>query len=268
MNEQRHMPGSYVILAFVAIGLMSSPALAAIELAPGMALHNPGATPALPAPHYQSGLPANLKSLDPLDSLQGILVEGAMGGARGLAGVLNSWVYRDTSTQKLTFAYQLVMSPSSPSRNTRSLFSATLGNGVGTDAVSWTGVGIAGAGADSSGKSIATGSPQWTDGDPSHIARESVMQGSALIDVLKIVWYEKPNGTFLNGNSSTGNTSSLIWFQTDATQWGVGSAGFLDSGAVSGASYLGPILVPEPISAVVWTGLLLLSCGVFRQRRS
>ena len=170
----------------------------------------------------------------------------------GINGSLTSNVWRDPSTSTLAFEY--LFSSTGPS----SLIRSTLGGSVN---LPWLGVNVLDVGADGSGTSTPTSnSPSWSDGDPAFITRDPSSNGAAVA----IQWRMVLEGTRLAG----GDTSSNIWFVTNATDYQNISVGLQDSGAVSGVTGLGPVQpIPEP-GTVLLTGIGLIGlCGMLRKRQ-
>jgi hypothetical protein len=170
----------------------------------------------------------------------------------GINGSLTSNVWRDPSTSALAFEY--MFSSTGPS----SLIRSTMGGSVN---LPWLGVNVLDVGADGSGSSTpAANSPNWSDGDPAFVTRDASSNGAGIA----IQWRMVLEGTRLAG----GDTSSNIWFVTNATDYRNISVGLQDSGAVSGVTGLGPVQpIPEP-GTVLLTGIGLIGlCGMLRKKR-
>lgn len=126
----------------------------------------------------------------------------------------------------------------------------------------WTGVTIFDAGVvPSTGASTAAvGSPNWTDGDPNFILRPLTTQNP------DIQFRAADVGTYL----TEGDSSSLIWFTTDAKFFKITDVGLADGGAVGTSSAYGPnAAIPEPSTLVL--SAIGVGCGLvtlWRRRRS
>ena len=123
----------------------------------------------------------------------------------------------------------------------------------------WTGVAITDAGSDGSGSSTAAaGAPTWTDGDAHTIGRNELASDGD----------EAPNVNFRVGSVgtqiATGNTSAIIFFATDATDYQRSSWGLLDSGKIGRVATFAPI--PEPAAAIL--GLIGLAPMMLRRRNN
>lgn len=170
----------------------------------------------------------------------------------GITGSLTTNVWLDPSTSALAFEY--LFGSTGPS----SLIRATLGGSVKQP---WLGVSVLDVGADGTGSSTtASNSPNWTDGDPAFVTRDPTGNGEGIA----LQWRVILEGTQLDA----GNTSSNIWFVTNTTNYQAISVGLQDSGAVSGATGLGPVQpIPEP-GTIMLTGLGLVALfRVIRKKR-
>lgn len=230
--------------------LIGATVLAAAPLAQGAAIAlNPGDTHYKPVtgnlPVYNAGPPpAYFTAANQLATLVSPYLQNA--GAPGITGQVTSWVFQDPGTGNLGFQYHFTSTGTSP------LIRASL-NGE------WLGVTVVDAGADASGSSTQVGALGWTDGDPEQIQREATILGEDVI----FQWLVGNNGTVL----ASGDTSSLIWLDTQAPWYKVDLVGLLDSGAASSAGVLTPGPIPEPITMI---GLVMGVGGVagyIRKRR-
>ena len=178
----------------------------------------------------------------------GILLKSqtaAMAGA--FTGSVESWVYGDAAVMptQLLFVYQFTMNQGAANPD---LIRATIGDGSNP----WAGFSIVDAGADGSGLSGAGGTEladEWIDGDPNFLLRDPVGQ-----EGLTIQWRALGGGTTLQEK----DTSSLIWFLTDAKAFTTTNVGLLDSGAVGTSTAFAPADVAVPIPAT----LSLLGLGL------
>jgi hypothetical protein len=223
-------------------------AAAASPLNPGDSLDKPGTVPALFPPFYTAGpIPANYSVLkaSTLFPYTGLISGGVL-----------SQVWMDPITSALAFAYRF----------------NDLNNGTPNDIVRmtvddpthpWTGIGILDAGADGSGSSTPQGSgPFWANGDPYLIERDSLFSG---VDAQLRVG---GRGTELL--DTTNDTSSTIWFATNAKRFTTTNVALIDGGLAGAARAYAPTLVPEPASILlVAVGSAVLGLArFFRLRRS
>lgn len=193
------------------------------------------------SPVYSTGLPSyvlpeNLKA-------ELIAIVFANGQATGLAGTFTSKVYQNPAGG-LTFVYQLANAAGSVSVS-------DLGLGYG-HGVEWGGVAVDDAGAAGSGRS------------PLQIFRNDfpAIGDSPADQSIGMVWDT-------GGLLATGESSSLVWFQTDAVAWHGDSVGIASSThAVAGADYLGPSAIPEPTSlaSCLVAFVFGMGCVVWKRR--
>jgi hypothetical protein len=218
-------------------------------LAPGDSLDKPGTVPALFPPFYTAGpVPANFSVLAASVPFP-YLFNGTPTGA--CLGSALSQVWLDPNTGKLAFRYRF----------------NNLNSGTATDIVRvaiddpthpWTGFSITDAGADGTGNSTPQGAgPFWANGDPYLIERDALFSG--------------PDAQFRVGGrgtellSTTNDSSSTIWFATDATHFRVTNVTLLDGGNSGSANAFAPN-VPES-ATVVLLGIGMLSGLCIARRR-
>lgn len=207
---------------------LSVPAFA--QLSPGTTEYKPGTTPALGPPNYSTTLPGYFTAGNQVDSISPTLIGG------GGAFTFSSTVYRDPGTAFLGFDYTLSLAGGSAS-----VTSVVLDNASHP----WQGVGITLAGADGTGHSTAgSGSPNWTDGDPIFLFRDTDANGAGITGQ----FLSSGEGTSID--SSSGDASANIFFATTATSYA--STTFDEfSGSTLVASPGGFVPVPEPGEVVL-----------------
>jgi hypothetical protein len=189
-------------------------------------------------PKFVSGLPSYFEAGNIVGSITDNLVWFGPPG-HVFTGTITTTVYRNPDTGFLTFDYQIDAS----SRNTRNMVRGVIGGDfrVGADASGLSGTGDPGA--------------EWSDGDPVSIGRGAY-------DVLA-----QPSFDFRLGALGTvlgpGDSSSHIWFETNATRYTVADADILDTFVRAEGKVLAPI--PEPAAIVL--GLMgLAMVGPLRRR--
>lgn len=164
-----------------------------------------------------------------------------------LTGTTTTTVYRNPANNLLSFDYVIAADPG----NTRFIIRASLDG-------PWLGVNIADTGSDIGGIS-GTGDPlpEWTTGDPIFITRDRFTEAPA--------WqYRMAVGSTQVGTVvGPGNTSSHVWFETNATDYTESVVGFIDSGAIGQAGVFVP--VPDPGTLAL---LALGSAAIIRRRRA
>jgi hypothetical protein len=222
-------------------------------LPPGASLDKPGTVPALFPPFYTPGpVPANFSVLAASVPFPYVF-NGTPSGS--FLGSVLSQVWMDPNTGKLAFSYR---------------FNNLNTGGAPTDIVRvtiddpsrpWTGFTITDAGADGTGNSTPQGGgPFWADGDPYLIERDALFSG---VDAQFRVG---GRGTELL--STTNDSSSTIWFATDATHYRLTNVTLLDSGNAGSANAFAPN-VPEPATIVLFgVGIAAGLCAVRRRRIS
>lgn len=236
-------------IAALAMGAIVLPVQA--DLNPGDDFQNPDLV--TQPPWYTPGLPAWYGGA-PADSLLSAIAPPTLGTP--FVGTVLSEVYFVNgvdSSGGLGFAYQFALDQSYTFDALESASYAPTG---------WAGVTIFDTGADDSGSSTAVPPPgippagfaNWTDGDPYTIRRDSSTAAP------EIRWTGTLGGTEING----GETSSIIWFETDATFWSRGIVTLLDGG-VGGAAHILVPGIPEPTGAVLVL-IGLASVGYVRRR--
>lgn len=233
--------------SFIFLAVTAGNAQAANPLAPGESLDKPGTVPALLPPYYTSGpIPANYSVL---------LQSTAFPYSGSFLGSVLSQVWMDPITAALAFSYKF----------------NNLNNGTPNDIVRmtmddpthpWTGIGILDTGADGTGSSTPQGAgPFWANGDPYLIERDALFNG---VDAQLRVG---GRGTELL--NTTNDTSSTIWFATDAKHFTITNLALIDSGASGTGKAYAP-LVPEP-GTILLAALGFAVVGLarlFRLRRS
>jgi hypothetical protein len=213
--------GVSLLVSIIAVGDV----FAAAILNPGDSLDKPGTVPALFPPFYTAGpIPANYSV---------VVASTAFPYVGSFTGSVLSQVRRDPGTGDLAFSYKF----------------NNLNNGVPNDIVRmtiddpthpWTGIGIVDTGADGTGASTPQGpGPFWANGDPYLIERDSLSSG---VDAQLRVGNR---GTELL--NTTNDTSSTIWFATNATLFRTTDVALIDGG-VAGTSNAYAPFVPEPAS--------------------
>jgi hypothetical protein len=165
-----------------------------------------------------------------------------------VAGEIVSQVWRieEDGQQRFGFTYRFVVEEGA-------MAYATL------DPAGWSEISILALGAMGDGFSTPASVPSlpppgwttWADGDPYTIAISP--RGAP-----KLHWVGHLGGTVL----LPGQQSSLIWFETDASGWGMSVATVLSNGGGAAAHILGPVHAPEPATVV----LLLAGATLMRRR--
>jgi len=205
----------------LALAITAVAPASAAALVPATTLFKPGTSPALGPPDYSTVLPAYFV---PVNVVAGPMVSAYAPLTPSITGVLTSTVYRNPATGFLGFQYHFT------STGVSDLIRASMGG------FAWTGVTIFNAGADGSGSSTpGTVAPFWSDGDPNFLLRDPVISGEGLT----IQWRALSKGTALRA----GNSSSLIFYETNWETVRVVNVGLIDSGAVSTASAFAPGLI-------------------------
>ncbi len=236
------------LLGFISAQLAVAVPPTFAQLSPGTTEYKPGTTPVLGPPNYSTTLPSYFTAGNQVDSVS----SGLIGGGGGLT--FTSTVYRDPGTGFLGFEYSL-----SASGGVSPLTGVVLDDGSHP----WQGIGITSAGADASGHSTAgSGTPNWTDGDPIHLFRDTVANGAGVT----IQFLAAGEGTSVNG----GDLSAEIFFATTAPSYR-GSAFSVFSGSTPEGSPGGLVPVPEPsafaLAALAGT-MLAMRAGLRHAARS
>lgn len=208
-----------------AILIASASSVALANLNNGDIVYNPAlAVP--PGPTYTVGTPAWLNAGGLLASLSGAI-------SNDFTGVVDSYVYALNGVDGsggLGFVYRISLAAGSNSGLVRGSLAPT----------GWAPVTIADAGSNESGASTQVGGSGWTDGDPYFIERDFTTSAPA--------WQFRVGA--LGTRLDAGNSSALVWFETDATVWQRSEIDLLDSG-LSGES---PVLAPIPAPAAIGLG--------------
>ncbi|MGE3180496.1 MAG: PEP-CTERM sorting domain-containing protein [Phycisphaerae bacterium] len=184
-------------------------------------------------PFYTSGTPSWLDPANLLVSMSSPIM--GIPGFEQFVGTVESYAYLNGNT--IGLAYSIHLEPNSADRLVRA--------SVGPEG--WSGVSIFETGSDGLGSSTpTTGAVNWSDGDPHFIGRDFVTAA--------------PYWQFRLGNIGStldgGQSSSLIWFETNSRQIGEVPITLQDGGAVGGARVL---TIPEPASLA----LLVFGAGFF-----
>jgi hypothetical protein len=226
-----------VVVGFAASAL-------AVPLLPGESHFKPGEGLVGPK-FYTSALPAYVVAANLVDSMSNPM-------SVDFTGTVLSEVYMDPGDSTLLFLYQITNTTPDDAGSVVDLVRATMGAGL------WKGVGISDCGSDGTGTStLGGGASEWTDGDPNFLLRDPTASGEGLT----IQFRAGSDGTVLRG--SAGDFSSLIFFDTDATDYVTGNMGIIDSGKVDSVEVFAPGAVPgdepipEPASLLVFAGGLL-----------
>lgn len=225
------------IAACFAVALSAGVALA--DLNNGDIFYNPD-VPGPPATLYTVGTPAWLSGGSLATSLAGAI-------SNDFTGVVDSYVYYVNgvdSSGGLGFVYKISLDGSSNSGLVRGSLAPT----------GWAPTTIFDTGSNESGASTTVGAG-WADGDPYFIERDFFTSAPA--------WQFRVGG--MGTQLNAGNTSALVWFETDATAWQVSEIDLLDSGLSGEAAVLAPIPAPAAIGLAAF-GLALL--GHVRRRLS
>jgi hypothetical protein len=152
----------------------------------------------------------------------------------------------------LAFAYKFTNTPNTTSPN--EIVRITIDD----PSQPWAGVTISDAGADGTGSSTPQGTINWASGDPYDLDRDPSFSDPGI--QFKVL----SNGTELVSSSTESDTSSTIWFATNAKSFRPTGVGLSDGGDTGTAQAYGPA-VPEPSTLL----LLLIGsgCGLFAIRR-
>ena len=218
------------------LALATTPAFADVALNPGTQVVNPGAA----GTAYTTTLPSWVNAGNLIDTLVANMTQD-------FVGTVTSRVYWiDAAHTKVGFTYVYhVVSATNPQSGTPTALDSSSFSEAGFAAFQ-----ITDAGADGSGSSHPVGSPALSNGDPLSIRRFA--DGHP-----KINW-DGFDGTAIQA----GDTSSVIFFATDAPTYFVSLTNLADSGAIGTAAVFAPI--PEPTAVVL--GLIGLAPLAWRRR--
>ena len=232
----------FALIAAVALVAFAVPAQAAV-LAPETTLLKPGE--GLPGAIYSAVQPAHYA-----DAPVATLVSAYVGD---FAGSVTSNVYAGPDG---ILGFEYVFTNTNPTPGLPAIVAATIGD----ISSPWLGLSIVDAGADASGASTAGGGLfTWADGDPMAIERDPTFAGEGVA----VRWRALGAGTVLMGPD---DVSAKIWLDVVALSVKVTDVGLLDSGAIGSAKALGPSMLPEPSTFVIW-GLGLSCLGLVAWRR-
>jgi hypothetical protein len=232
-NEKgaKAMKNAAVVLGGILCGNV---ALAAISLSPGEILfkEHPSVSG---APKYSNEFTTGGAMIDQL-------VSPIIGDE--FLGSVTTQIFAEPGTGFLTFQYRIELDD----RNKAPVVRATMGD--------WSGITILDAGADGSGMSgTFDPAPEWLDGDPLYIARDPFSQG------LTFQWREGSPTGLLGTVIGSGDTSSVLFFSTNVTQYVLGEIDLIDTAVTGEAQVFVPI--PEPGSL----GLILAGAAAALIRR-
>lgn len=230
-----------------AFGLLSA-GIAHADLNLGDNLQNPDL--ATQPPFYTDGLPPWVGGTLAA-SLDSLISPPTLGTP--FVGIVHSEVWYVNGVDAsggLGFAYRFTLDPS---------YSADGLESASFAPASWAAFTIFETGSDNSGTSTGVPAPSippagftsWTDGDPYTIKRDPFTGAP------EIRWTGALGGTTMEG----GQTSALIWFETDATLWTDSIVTLLDGGVGGSARILVPF-IPEPTGVVLgMIGLAAVGLG-------
>jgi hypothetical protein len=247
------------LLSFISL---TSPASAAVPLAPGGTVYNPAVVPPFSPGYTPGGVPAAYTLLTsstfPYNYMPGSANEAYNGS-------VTSAVYKNASGQ-LAFSYKFNDLVGTAPDNTVNydINHVTISDPSNP----WAGVGILDVGSDSGGSSTAVpgafSASGWTNGNPFDILRAGPAGDQGIG-----AFFSLNGGTILN-RGTTGaplnNTSALFWVTTDATRFRMTNVGLQDSQSTVGTAQAFAPFVPEP-STVVLSGLGCLVGAVIAVRR-
>ncbi|HEV3418627.1 MAG TPA: PEP-CTERM sorting domain-containing protein [Pirellulales bacterium] len=242
-----------IAIAIMFFGASQSISWGASPLPVGGNLDKPNTTPpnVLPAPYYTAGpVPAQYSNLLISTPFPYLFTGGPTGA---FTGAVTSSVYQDPISKNLAFAYKFTNNfnaTTSPNEIVRIT--------INDPSQPWAGVTISDAGADGTGSSTPQGAISWTTGDPFDLDRDPSFSDPGI--QFKVL----SNGTQLNSSSTTSDSSSTIWFATNAKSFRPTGVGLSDGGDTGTGQAYGPA-VPEPATLL----LLLMGsgCGLLPIRR-
>jgi hypothetical protein len=254
------------------LSMLALASSASAQLAPGGTVYNPAVNPPF-SPSYNLGpIPAGFSVVtsmsSPYDYVQG-------DNSHAYSGAMVSTVYKNGAGQ-LAFSYQFndAVPPDTvpPGSNPDRLLNYDINHAtIGGTNNAWNGVNILSEGAvNGSGNSTAqTGGAfaSWSDGTPFDIVRAN-NPGDQGIGVFLS---QASSGTLLfrgTGANPLNQSSALIWFTTNATQFATTAVGFQDSQSTVGAAQAFAPIVPEPATIVLAGLACAAGCGLAVKRRS
>lgn len=241
----KKQPRSRMVSWMILSSAMTLPCLGDVALDPGSGLFRPGTGS---VPTYTNANPSWASNLI-LAMLNAPMVGAFSGSVTTKVIALNGV----DASGGLGFTYQFNLSGDIPELHKASWSP----NG-------WSGITISDAGSNGTGSSTAApDGPNWTNGDPFEIDRDS-----GALPFPSVIWEHAVVGGGLAGTSLVGNNfSAVIFFKTNATAWQNGVVGLLDGGAVGTAAIFNPgVAIPSPSAVVL--GIIGMAPLAFRRRRT
>jgi hypothetical protein len=231
--------GRYRNWLFVAGILIALESSARAGLDPGQVEYNPALNPpfAFFSPSYVTGpLPADFNHLI-VSSNFPYNYDGHQDGS--FFGFVRSSVWANSAGQ-LAFSYAFNNLNPSPGSPLTEIVRATINDPSNP----WAGFHIFAAGADSSGNSTSINGffGGWSNGDPFSVERDGSDSG--------ISFNLNPLNSGTQLNSTTNDTSALIWVTTDARSFRMTNVGLSDNGHVGVAEAFAPN-TPEPATLLL-----------------
>jgi len=243
MGSTRIRIGSVIAVAVVA-ALLFAPGMASAASLPAASTLFKNAIAGGP-PMYDSVLPGWAILGNQVASLVSPLTDQQW-GTPDFTGTLSSAVYLDPGTGHLLFTYMLSMGAASTAEVVRLTM-----NGYAGWAVSGA-VGADGSGSSGSGDLLGR---EWSDGDPAFLSRN--LSGDTISAQFR-------TQAFIGAGLWASDSSSIIFFETDATGWQQDTAQVIN-GTVATATALVPN-VPEPgVLAMLASGIAALGLGLRRR---